>query len=179
MIEKSLLPDEMIMNKIYYIRGQKVMLDEDLAELYGVLTKRLNEQVARNPERFPEDFMFKLNGDEFENLKSQFATSSWGGRRKLPQVFTEYGVLMLSSVLNSKQAIQINIQIMRVFAHIRQMIVDNTELRLALEKIKGKLDSQDKSMEIIFRYLDELSERIPQMPEPGPRKRIGYKPDHD
>lgn len=175
MIEKSLLPDEMIMDKIYYIRGQKVMLDEDLAGLYGILTKRLNEQVARNLERFPEDFMFKLNEDEFENLKSQIATSSWGGRRKLPQVFTEYGVLMLSSVLNSKQAIQINIQIMRIFARIKQMFLDNTEIRLEIEKIKGKLDDQNKNTEILFRYLDELSERLPPQSEPNPRKKIGYK----
>jgi len=96
---KLLVPDELIMNKIYLIRGQKVLLDNDLAELYAVETRRLNEQVKRNIDRFPEDFMFQLDNAEFENLKSQFATSRWGGRRKLPYAFTEHGVLMLSSIL--------------------------------------------------------------------------------
>ena len=106
-----IIPDEMVMNKIYLIRGQKVMLDSDLSALYQVETRRLNEQVTRNKERFPEDFMFQLTVDEYENLISQFATSSWGGRRKLPYAFTEQGVAMLSSVLNSPTAISVNIQI--------------------------------------------------------------------
>ena len=110
--EISLIPDDVVINKIYFIRNQKVMLDRDLAELYSVETKRLNEQVKRNLSRFPEDFMFQLSEIEFQNLKSQFATSSWGGIRKLPYVFTEHGVLMLSSILNSEKAIQTNIQIL-------------------------------------------------------------------
>lgn len=169
-----LIPDEIIMNKIFYIRNQKVMLDSDLAELYGVETRRLNEQVARNIDRFPGDFMFKLSVIEFESLMSQIAISKRGGRRTLPYVFTEHGVLMLSSVLNSKQAIQVNIQVMRIFTRIRQMFVDNTEIRLEVEKIKSKLDNQDKNMEIVFRYLDELLEK---KEEHKPRKRIGYKSD--
>ena len=151
------------------------MLDSDLAELYGVETRRLNEQVARNADRFPEDFMFRLNENEFESLMSQIATSKRGGRRKLPYMFSEHGVLMLSSILNSKQAIQVNIQVMRIFTRIRQMFVDNTEIRLEIEKIKNKLDNQDKNLEIVFRYLDELLEKQKQ-PNP-PRKRIGYMPD--
>ena len=107
----SVIPDETILSKILLIRGLKVMLDSDLADLYGVTTKRLNEQVKRNIYRFPDDFMFQLTESEFENLKSQFATSSWGGRRTLPYAFTEHGVLMLSSVLNSELAIKVNIQI--------------------------------------------------------------------
>jgi hypothetical protein len=174
-MENTLIPDETLMNKIYFIRDQKVMIDEDLAELYGVPTKRLNEQVARNIDRFPADFMFKLTDDEFINLKSQFATSSWGGRRNAPNVFTEHGVLMLSSVLNSKQAIKVNIQVMRIFTRIRQMFLDNTELRLEIELIKKKLDNQDKNMEIVFRYLDEL---IDKNERPQERKRIGYKPEN-
>lgn len=170
-----IVPDEIVISKIYYIRGQKVMLDSDLAELYGVETRRLNEQVNRNADRFPEDFMFRLNEEEFQTLMSQFATSKRGGRRKLPYVFTEHGVLMLSSVLNSKQAIEVNIQIMRIFTKIRQMLVDNTEIRLEVEKIKNKLESQDKNMEIVFKYLDELLEKSDK-PSP-PRKRIGFKPD--
>jgi hypothetical protein len=170
----NFMPDEVIMNKIYYIRNQKVMIDEDLAMLYGVPTKRLNEQVSRNLDRFPDDFMFKLSDIEFSNLKSQFATSSWGGRRNPPNVFTEHGVLMLSSVLNSKQAIQVNIQVMRIFTRIRQMFIDNTELSLEIEKIKTKLNNQDKNMEIVFRYLDEL---VDKKEEPLERKRVGFKPN--
>lgn len=150
------VPDELVMNKIYLIRDQKVMLDSDLAELYQVETKVLNQQVKRNFKRFPEDFMFQLTQSEFDNLKSQFVTSSWGGTRKLPYVFTEQGVAMLSGILNSDRAIAVNIQIMRIFSKIRQMLFDNTELRLDIEKIKKKLDNQDKNMEIVFRYLDEL-----------------------
>jgi hypothetical protein len=104
------IPDEVLMNKIYLIRGQKVMIDSDLSELYGVETRRLNEQVKRNMPRFPEDFMFQLSENEYKNLMSQIAISSWGGRRKLPYVFTEHGVFMLSSVLNSERAIKVNIQ---------------------------------------------------------------------
>jgi len=168
------IPDEMVLNKIYLIRGQKVMLDFHLAELYGVETGRLNEQVKRNLERFPQDFMFQLTNEEWESLISQFAISNKGrgGRRKLPFCFREHGVLMLSSVLNSKQAIQINIQIMRIFTRVREMITDNTELRLEIEKIKHKLNNQDKNMELVFSYLDQLIVKKSE-----PRKRIGYMPD--
>jgi len=174
MPEKPIVPDEIIMNKIFYIRDQKVMLDSDLAELYGVETRRLNEQVARNIDRFPEDFMFRLTEKEFESLLSQIATSKRGGRRTLPYVFTEHGVLMLSSVLNSKQAIQVNIQVMRIFIRIRQMFIDNTQLHLEIEKIKTKLDNHSKNMEVVFRCLDELLEK---KEETKPRKRIGFKSD--
>ncbi len=119
-----LVPDEVVMTKIYFIREQKVMLDEDLAELYQVVTGRLNEQVKRNINRFPEDFMFQLNKNEFANLKSQNATSSWGGRRKLPFAFTEQGVAMLSSVLNSETAIRVNIQIIRVFLKLKFLMAN-------------------------------------------------------
>lgn len=169
-----MIPDETLMSKIYLIRDQKVMLDSDLAELYGVETRRLNEQVARNADRFPDDFMFRLNETEFASLMSQIATSKRGGRRKLPYVFTEHGVLMLSSVLNSKQAIMVNIQVMRIFTRIRKMFLDNLELRTEIDIIKKKLDNQDKNMEIVFRYLDELIEKSDHSQE---RKRIGYKPD--
>jgi len=167
------IPDETVMNKIYLIRGQKVMLDSDLAELYGVETRRLNEQVARNTDRFPDDFMFRLNADEFDNLMSQIATSKHGGRRKQPYVFTEHGVLMLSSVLHSKQAIQVNIQVMRIFTRIREMLSDNTEIRLEIEKMKNKLNNHDKNIELVFQYLDELLEKQ-EKPNP-PRNTIGYK----
>ena len=166
------IPEEVILTKIYFIRKQKVMTDQDLAELYGIETRRLNEQVKRNLSRFPEDFMFQLSEREFNNLKSQIATSSWGGRRKLPFVFTEHGVLMLSSVLNSKQAINVNIQIMRIFAKVRQILTDNLSVKLEIEEIKKKLKNQDKNIELVFSYLDELIEK---QENPKPRKKIGYK----
>ncbi|MDP3914259.1 MAG: ORF6N domain-containing protein [Bacteroidota bacterium] len=160
------------MDKIYLIRGQKVMLDRDLAELYSVETKRLKEAVKRNLFRFPEDFMFELTDDEYSNLRSQFATSSWGGSRYAPMAFTEYGVLMLSSVLNSKKAISVNIQIMRIFTRIRQMLTDTLSLKIEIEEIKKKLQNQDKNIELVFNYLDEL---ITKREEVKSRKPIGYK----
>src|SRR6187549_1505838 len=128
----SVITEHFIVNKIYFIRGQKVMLDEDLADLYRVETKRLNEQVRRNTERFPQDFMFQLTIEEYENLKSQTAASSWGGRRKLPFAFTEQGVAMLSSVLNSDIAINVNIQIIRVFTKMREIMLTNKDVLLKL-----------------------------------------------
>ena len=113
--KELIIPDEIIINKIYFIRGQKVMLDSDLAELYGVETKQLKRQVRRNLNRFPKDYMFELSIQEIENLRSQFGTTSWGGSRYIPMVFTEQGVAMLSSVLNSNRAIEMNIHIIRIF----------------------------------------------------------------
>jgi hypothetical protein len=166
--------DEIVLNKIYQIRNFKVMLDSDLAELYEVGTKVLNQAVSRHLSRFPNDFMFQLTGNEWEVLRSQSVTASWNRRRSLPYVFTEYGVLMLSSVLNSDKAIAVNIQVVRIFSRLRQIILDNSELQLEIEKIKDKLDNQDKNMEIVFRYLDEL---IAPQPTTTIRKRMGYKPD--
>jgi hypothetical protein len=172
MSELSLLSEETISNKIYFIRNQKVMLDSDLASLYGVETKRLNEQVKRNESRFPLDFMFQLTDIEFQNLKSQFATSSWGGARKLPFAFTEHGVLMLSSVLKSDKAIQTNIQIMRIFTKVRQMLLNTTEIKIDILQIQKKLENHDKNIELVFSYLDELTDR---KENEGERIKIGYK----
>jgi len=169
---QSIIPETIVANKIYEIRGQKVMLDSDLAELYGAETKRLNEQVGRNADRFPPDFMFQLTEEEWRILKSQFATSSWGGRRKLPFVFTEHGVLMLSSVLSSKQAIQVNIQIVRVFTKLRELLNEHSDLKLEIGDIKKQLQNHDKNIELVFSYIDELTEK-----KAKPRRRIGYKPD--
>ena len=175
--DNVLIPDEIIMNQIYYIHGHKVMLDTDLAALYEVETKQLKRQVKRNIDRFPEDFMFELGNEEQKILRSQFGTLRHGEHSKYNMmVFTEQGVSMLSSVLNSKRAIKVNIQIIRIFTHIRKILTDNTDIRLEIEKIKNKLDNQDKNMEIVFRYLDELLEKQEQ-PNP-PRKRIGFKPDN-
>ena len=170
----SLIPDERIVAKIYLIRDQKVMIDRDLTELYGVETKRLKEAVKRNLFRFPEDFMFELTENENSNLRSQIATSSWGGSRYLPMAFTEHGVLMLSSVLNSKKAISVNIQIMRIFARIRQMLTDTLSLKLEIQEIREKIQNQDKNIELVFNYLDEL---ITKQEDQTPRKRIGFKTD--
>mgnify|MGYP000688651560 FL=1 len=168
----SLLSEETIANKIYFIRNQKVMLDRDLAALYGIETKVLNQAVKRNMSRFPEDFMFQLTEIEFQNLKSQIVTSSWGGSRKLPSAFTEHGVLMLSSVLKSDKAIQVNIQIMRIFTKVRQMLLDTTELKIDILQIQKKLENHDKNIELVFSYLDELIEKKENEP---PRPTIGYK----
>jgi phage regulator Rha-like protein len=148
------LPDEVIMNKIYLIRGHKVMLDRDLAELYGVETKRLKEQVKRNKNRFPSHFMFELTKEEDFVLRSQNATLKQGEHSKyLPFVFTEHGILMLSNVLKSEQAILVSIKIIDVFVQMRQMLVDNTELRLAIEEIRKKTDNNTKNIEVVFQYL--------------------------
>ncbi len=167
-----MITDERIVDKIYLIRNQKVMLDRDLAELYGIETKRLKEAVKRNLFRFPDDFMFELTDSEFSILRSQIATSSWGGSRYLPMAFTEHGVLMLSSVLNSKQAISVNIQIMRIFTRIRQMLTDTLSLKLEIQEIREKVQNQDKNIELVFNYLDELMTKKENL---NPRKQIGFK----
>ncbi|MEO6734325.1 MAG: ORF6N domain-containing protein [Ferruginibacter sp.] len=159
-----------IVDKIFIIRGQKVMLDKDLAEMYSVEVKRLNESVKRNALRFPEDFMFQLSTQEWVHLKSQIATSSWGGARKLPFVFTEQGVAMLSSVLNSETAIQVNIQIIRVFTKMKQLLLDNKDLVLKIEKIERKLTDHDKGLQNIFIVLKKLL----QAPDPVKRNPVGF-----
>lgn len=166
---QSQIKENVIVEKIYVIRGIKVMLDKDLAEMYAVEVKRLNEGVKRNSKRFPDDFMFQLSIVEWQNLKSQFATSSWGGVRKLPYVFTEQGVAMLSTVLNSETAIQVNIQIIRVFTKMKQLILDNKDLALKIEKIEQHLVKHDEEIKIVFQYLKKLL-----IPETKPRKAIGF-----
>jgi hypothetical protein len=167
------IPDEIIINKISVIRDKKVMIDRDLAELYGVTTKRLNEQVKRNPKRFPNDFMFQITKEEKEEIMLQFEhLKGLKFSPALPYVFTEHGAVMLASVLNSDKAIGVNIQIVRVFTEIRRMLSDNTELRLDIEKIKGKVNNHTKNIELVFQYLDELLEK---KENPKPRKEIGYK----
>ena len=163
-----MIPDEKVMDKIYLIRDKKVMLDRDLAQLYNVKTKVLKQAVRRNIDRFPDDFMFELNIEEFTILRSQTVTSSWGGARYVPMAFTEQGVAMLSS----KQAIHVNIQIMRVFTRMREMLSDTLNLKLDIEEIKKKLENQDKNIELVFSYLDELIEK---RDNPETRKRAGFK----
>ena len=172
---KREVTQDVVISKIHIVRGQKVMLDMDLADLYEVETKRLNEQVKRNIERFPEDFMFQLTSDEFKNLKSQNATSSWGGRRTSPYAFTEHGVLMLSSVLKSGKAIQVNIQIVRVFTKMRELLLSQKDLVLKVEKIETKLDGQGHEIQVLFEYIKKLIESDQKRKSQSSRKQIGFK----
>lgn len=175
MVKKELqvlVAEQKILNRIFVVRGQKVMIDEDLAEMYSVETRRLNEQVKRNAKRFPKDFMFTLTQKEFENLKSQNATSSWGGRRKLPNAFTEQGVAMLSSILNSDTAIEVNIRIIRVFTRLREYALTHKEILLQLAKLEKEVKGNSKDIENIFMVLKELIEKESK---PAQRNKIGFK----
>jgi len=166
-----MVSEENILEKIYLIRGQKVMMDRDLAEMYGVETAQLNRAVKRNLTRFPEDFMFQLSKEEFQNLIYQIGiSSSWGGTRKLPYAFTEQGLAMLSSVLNSETAIQVNIQIIRLFTKMKQLILDNKDLWMKIEKIEQHLLKNDEEIKTIFAYLKKLL-----IQENKPRNPIGFK----
>jgi ORF6N domain len=172
-INKSLtVLEEKVINKIYLIRDKKVMLDFDLAEMYAVETKQLKRQVKRNPERFPKDFMFELTKKEFENLRSQIGTSSWGGTRYMPMAFTEQGVAMLSSILNSKTAIKVNIRIIRVFTKMREYALTHKEILLQLAKLEKEVKGSSKDIENIFMVLKEL---LAKESRPTPRNKIGFK----
>jgi ORF6N domain len=173
MSEELIITEEFIMSKIILIRDQKVMIDSDLSTLYGVDTKQLKRQVRRNIERFPEDFMFVLTVVEYEILRSQFGTLKQGGHSKYPpMVFTEQGVAMLTSVLNSPMAIKMNIQIIRVFTKMREYLSNNLSLKLDVEAIKLRLNNNDKNVELLFSYLDELIDKKENAIE---RTKIGYK----
>jgi len=183
--KNSLLPSEKILSEILFIRGKKVMLDKDLAELYQVETKNLNKAVKRNMERFPNDFMFQLNREEFENLRFQFGTlnlrsqivtSSLGHgkhRKYLPYAFTEQGVAMLSSVLNSKRAILVNIQIIRTFTKLRELLATNTKLRIKVEKMEQKYDFQLKEIFGILKKL--LTTKEESKEKEKPKTQIGFR----
>ena len=146
-----------IQNRIFTIRGLQVMVDRDLAELYGVMVKRLNEQVKRNKERFPVEFMFQLTNEEWNNLKSQIATSSWGGKRKLPYVFTEQGVAMLSAVLRSETAVKVSIKIMQAFVEMKRFIATNAAIFHRLEKVELKQLETDNRINQVFKALEDKS----------------------
>ncbi|HTI12583.1 MAG TPA: ORF6N domain-containing protein [Puia sp.] len=168
--------EETIISKIYLIRGQKVMIDRDLANLYGVETKQLKRQVKRNIDRFPEDFMFELSAEEFQEWRSQIGTSNSNegdkmGLRYAPYVFTEQGVAMLSSVLNSERAIKVNIQIMRIYTKMREMFMTNQEILLKLEQLENKTAGYDKDIQLIFKYLKQLITPSEQTN----RLRIGFR----
>jgi len=147
---------EVIATKIFEIRDRRVMLDKDLAMLYGVEVKVLNQAVKRNLKRFPHDFMYQLTRQEVANLKSQFVTSSWGGVRKLPYVFTQEGVAMLSSVLNSERAIKVNIQIMRAFVKLKELLITHKELAIKIEALERKYMNHDEKIQKIFEAIRQL-----------------------
>lgn len=167
---KNALPTVPVDNLILEIRGQKVITDADLARLYEVETKRLNEQVKRNMERFPEDFMFQLSEDEFHVLKSHFATSSWGGRRSLPYVFTEHGAIMAASVLNSPRAVEMSIYVVRAFVNLRAHILQYKELSQKVSELEAKLGKHDENIVAIVNALKLLME-----PPKAKKKEIGFK----
>ncbi|MFH1617713.1 MAG: ORF6N domain-containing protein [Candidatus Margulisiibacteriota bacterium] len=168
----KLIPVERIENKIFLIRGQKVILDRDLAVLYGVATRDLNKAVTRNIYRFPEDFMFELTQDEFKNLKFQFGTSSWGGTRKLPKAFTEQGIAMLSSVLHSKRAIEMNILIVRAFVKLRQVLANHQELALKFKELEQKVGQHDTEILAICKVIKKML-----VIESKPKRKIGFITD--
>ncbi len=171
-IQKTEYSENEIVDKIYFIRSQKVMLDKDLAEMYGVSTSQLNQAVSRNISRFPDDFMFQLNELEFKSLILQIAiskTEKRGGTRKLPFAFTEQGVAMLSSVLRSERAIQVNIQIIRVYIKMKELLLDNKDLWLKIEKIEQSLIKKDEEVKAIFKILKDLLTH-----EEKPRNEIGF-----
>ena len=167
---KNVLPVEVIANKIYLIRGQKVMFDFDLSELYGVETKYLIRAVKRNPERFPPDFMFQLNKEEFKNLRFQFGTSKWGGRRYLPYAFTEYGAVMLASVLNSSRAVKMSIYVVRAFVKLRQIFSSYEKLDKRLVYIERKVLENRNEIINLWRVIKELLSPPPE----EPKRRIGF-----
>ena len=175
-INAIIVKEEVVLSKIFLIRGRKVMLDRDLAFLYGVKAIRLREQVKRNSERFPESFMFQLTEDEVDVMVSQNAIPSrkyLGGY--LPFVFTEYGVLMLANVIKSEQAIKMSIKIIEVFVKVREMLLTHKEVLLRLEKIEHSVTNHDQNIQVIFEFLKQLEETNQQQQEQMKRKRIGYK----
>ena len=175
---QQLIPTEIIVNKIYIFRGMKVMLDRDLASMYEVETKRFNEAVKRNIERFPEDFMFQLSKEEFQNLRSQIATSSWGGTRYLPLAFTEQGIAMLSGIINSAKAIAMNIAIMRAFVAMRKIALTNKMIAEKLLKMEEKLGTHDAQLNQIYEAIENLlDDKFEKEPVAKNRRRIGFRPD--
>jgi hypothetical protein len=173
MPKKPQIPIERIQNRILIVRDEKVMLDQDLAELYGVETGQLTRQVRRNLDRFPSDFMFQLTKDEFDALKRQSGSSSWGGRRYRPYVFTEQGVAMLSGVLRSKRAIEVNVQIMRAFVHLRRFLASQEQFRRKLSALERKLTEHDAHFKAVFEAIRQLMAPHP----PGKIRQIGFAKD--
>jgi hypothetical protein len=167
-MSKEIIPVERLARSIRWIRGQKVLLDSDLAALYGVTTGNLNKAVKRNAQRFPSDFTFRLSDEEVQNLRFQFGISRWGGRRALPYAFTEQGIAMLSSVLNSERAIRVNIAIMRAFVKLRQTLETNRELAKKFSELEQRVGKHDEEIDAILEAIRQLA------PPDRPRREIGF-----
>jgi hypothetical protein len=176
-VTQLMIPDEVIMSKIYLIRGQKVMLDRDLADLYEIETKQLKRAVRRNMDRFPDDFMFELSKGELAGWRHQFGTSSSEtmGLRVPPFAFTEYGVVMLASVLNSDKAIKVNLQIVRIFIRMREIMISNKEILFRLERMEHNIANHDTQIISILDYMGQLEEVKQEELDQKNRKRIGFK----
>ena len=180
MTNKIAIPDEIVKQKIYTIRGKNVMIDRDLAELYELETKRLKEQVRRNIERFPEDFMLELTNEEYQDFKEMSMKQSRGRHSKYPPfAFTEHGVLMLASVLNSERAIKINIQIIRIFNQMRTLLLTHQEIFRKIDELEKKGIEQDDKIMLIFEYIKQFEETKRQQLEQVDRKQIGFNIDKE
>ena len=181
----QLLPMETITHHIMVLRGQKVLLDSDLAALYGVDTRRLNEQVKRNRDRFPKDFIFELTREEFANLKSQFATSSWGGRRKLPLAFTEHGAIMAATVLSSSRAVEVSVYVVRAFVRLRELAATHGDLAKRLDELEHKTealamahDTFSRNTRVQLKQVFDALRELMTPPDP-PKRPIGFVPPED
>ncbi|MFZ2650553.1 MAG: ORF6N domain-containing protein [Burkholderiaceae bacterium] len=180
-----LLPLEAITQRIFVLREQKVLIDADLAALYGVETRRLNEQVRRNKSRFPEDFIFELSAKEFANLKSQFATSSWGGRRKLPLAFTEHGAIMAATVLNTPRAVEVSVYVVRAFVKLRELVGSHRELARRLDDLEQKTEALSMSHDTFSRntrnQLKQVFDALRELmtPPDPPKRPIGFVTPED
>ena len=174
------MPTEIIAERIVIVRDQKVILDSDLAALYGVATRRLNEQVRRNRARFPEDFIFELTAEEFANLKSQFATSSWGGRRKLPLAFTEHGAIMAATVLNTPRAVEVSVYVVRAFVRLRELVTSHRDLAKRLDELEHKTEALAMQHESFSRntknQLKQVFDALRELmtPPDPPKRPIGF-----
>lgn len=173
-----LISTEQIIRSVLILRGQRVLLDADLAALYGVTTRRLNEQVRRNRNRFPPDFLFELSPEEYANLKSQFATSSWGGRRKLPFAFTEHGAIQAATILNSPRAVEMSVYVVRAFVKLREILISNKELARRLSAIERSIAALDIKNQHQFKEVYEAIRALMGTPEPK-RRGIGFTADLD
>jgi hypothetical protein len=189
--DNALIPTEPITQSIVLLRGQKVLLDADLAALYGVETRRLNEQVRRNRDRFPEDFIFEVTDEELANLMSQFATSSWGGRRKRPRAFTEHGAIMAATVLKSPRAVEMSVYVVRAFVRLREVLASNKELAKRLDDLEQTTEALSMQHDSFARntraQLKQVFDAIRELmtpPEPQKKRPIGFitseeKPEKD
>ena len=170
-----MIPDEVIFSKIFLIRNKQVILDRDLADFYQVETKQLKRAVRRNNDRFPVDFMFEMTLEEFQYLRSQFGTSSWGGSRYVPMAFTEYGIVMLASVLHGQRAINVNIQIVRAFLRMREILNSQNIILSRLKKVETGQIQQGERINLIFQLLEEMDKEKEKRIDHQDRKRVGFK----